>query len=126
MQIVYQYDKEDIELLKQAKDLPENPCNACRDSFACCGCSTETEYQQKIAPYKERNVLSTAVQINCFVKSSRNIRESLIELGELYESIKASMPKESFEQLGLEDFLLGVKNLSEEGNDELHNLNLFT
>lgn len=33
MQIVYQYDKEDIELLKQAKDLPENPCNACRDSF---------------------------------------------------------------------------------------------
>lgn len=71
-------------------------------------------------------MLSTAVQINCFVKSSRNIRESLIELGELYESIKASMPKESFEQLGLEDFLLGVKNLSEEGNDELHNLNLFT
>lgn len=70
-------------------------------------------------------MLSTAVQINCFVKSSRNIRESLIELGELYESIKASMPKESFEQLGLEDFLLGVKNLSEEGNDELHNLNLF-
>lgn len=45
MQIVYQYDKEDIELLKQAKDLPENPCNACRDSFACCGCPTETEYQ---------------------------------------------------------------------------------
>lgn len=42
------------------------------------------------------------------------------------KSIKASMPKESFEQLGLEDFLLGVKNLSEEGNDELHNLNLFT
>ena len=33
MQIVYQYDKEDIELLKQAKDLPENPCNACRKSF---------------------------------------------------------------------------------------------
>lgn len=60
------------------------------------------------------------------MKSSRKIRESLIELEELYESIKASMPKESFEQLGLEDFLLGVKNLSEEGNDELYNLNLFT
>ena len=98
MQIIYQYDKEDIELLKQAKDLPENPCNACRDSFACCGCPAETEYQQKIAPYKERNVLSAAVQINCFVKSSREIRESLIELEELYESIKDSMPKESFEQ----------------------------
>lgn len=71
-------------------------------------------------------MLSTAVQINCFVKSSRKIRESLIELEELYESIKASMPKESFEQLELEDFLFPVKNLSEEGNDELHNLNLFT
>lgn len=96
MQIVYQYDKEDIELLKQAKDLPENPCNACRDSFACCGCPTETEYQQKIAPYKERNVLSTAVQINCFVKSSRNIRESLIELGELYEKHKSFYAKREF------------------------------
>ena len=60
-------------------------------------------------------MLSTAVQINYFVHRSREIRESLIELKELYESIKASMPKENFEQLELE-----------EGNDELHNLNLFT
>ena len=126
MQIIYQYDKEDIELLKQAKDLPENPCNACRDSFACCGCPAETEYQQKIAPYKERNLLSSAVQINHFVHRSREIRESLLELEELYESIKASMPKENFEQLGLEDFLISEKNLSEEDNDELHNLNVFT
>lgn len=89
------FTDEDFELLK--KELPNNPCCKCRDSLACCGCSSGDIYNKAIMPYKDNNILEIALKIKEYKQALKSINE---QQGKL-DVIRGEIPSELLVKLKL-------------------------
>ena len=87
---IIRFTDEDFKLLK--KSIPSSPCDDCRDSFICCGCPKETEYERTIKPYRDAEILEyakTISEIRNLSYAIESYRKKIIELtGKLPDEIK--------------------------------------
>lgn len=79
-QTIITYTEEDKKLLKRI--LPDNPCNECHDSYACCGCSESRKYEEHVQKYKDNGIYNIALllkerndKINIIQELTRRIEE---------------------------------------------------
>lgn len=88
MKTVMTFTKEDIELLK--KPIPTSPCITCRNTMECCGCPEKREYNEKIKPYKEANIIDIAREL----LDITNMEKKIEEMQKRVAYIKANLPEE--------------------------------
>ena len=87
--VTYQFDEDDIELLK--KELPDNPCAVkCNGGFiGCCGCPDVYKYEDAVKIYKDKGIFDIALEI----KSVKDNQEKIKELEEKSRQIERKYPE---------------------------------
>lgn len=88
MKTVMTFTKEDIELLK--KPIPTLPCTTCRNTRACCGCPERREYNEKVKPYKEANIIDIARELLDITDMEKKIEKMQKQVADM----KANLPEE--------------------------------
>lgn len=88
MKTVMTFTKEDIELLK--KPIPTFPCTTCRSTIECCGCPERWEYNEKIKPYEEANIIDVAREL----LDITNMEKKIEEMQNRVAYIKVNLPEE--------------------------------
>lgn len=73
--------------------LPDNPCEKCPMSVACCGCSESREYNKTMKPIKDNGLLEAA-------KAVKSVKDSENEINVLKTKIKRN--KEQLAEFGFD------------------------
>ena len=81
--ITYQFDEEDIELLK--KEILDNPCDVkCHGGFVCCcGCPDVKKYEDTVKIYKDKGIFDIALEIKSVKDNKKRIQELQEKIKEL-------------------------------------------
>ena len=83
--VTYQFDEDDIKLLK--KELPDNPCAVkCNGGFiGCCGCLDVHKYEDTVKIYKDKGIFDIALEIKSVKDNQKIIQELQEKIKELEE-----------------------------------------
>ena len=101
--VSYEFTEMDLELLK--KPLPDAPCQKCKDSDFCCGCSKYEYYKNISHLYEDNGVYDFAYTL----RAMNSLLQQIIQLQEKYEEYEKELPSEVREL-----FLKKTKKLEEE------------
>lgn len=84
-------NKEQMELLMKADDLPKNPCGGCPAGAGCLGCPKQREFDSAWKPYKEAGISDEANKIAEAHAITARMKELVGELSEVLspEELKA-------------------------------------
>lgn len=107
---IYEFEKEDIERLKQP--LPVNPCTKCSSrhicALECTTCDQYDNYRKIEKSFEEHNLLEFAEKLRTVRENRRNMAAKLIEI-QILKRETEDVEKE-LSSIGLGDLLCGDEN----------------
>lgn len=89
-----EYNEEELQLLARAMFLPGSPCGDCRERGGCAGgCASQLSYERAWKPYREADLVDTAVDIRRLFSIEDRISGLKLEAANLRDKHKGLIEK---------------------------------